>query len=528
MGRREALIVATGQYQDKGLRKLRSPAQDATALSRVLSDRRIGDFHVEQVIDETEASIRRALHRFFSDRRRDDLLLVHLSCHGIKDDEGRLYFAGTDTTRQALEVTAVSAAFLNDQMERCRARSIMLLLDCCYAGAFATGSKGDEGVHLKEKFEGHGRAILTASNAIEYSWEGDTLSGQGQPSVFTSAIIKGLQTGDADRDGDGRVSFYELHEYVTDRMLAAVPKQTPLKWELGIQGGLYVARNPRPRPALPREVLEALEHPLPGVRAGVASDLARLLVSAQPTVKRAARHALEQLLADDSHTVRQAAAQALDLRGHISPGVPVEPSDGDSQTHQEPPDEREVEREEDWEGDPEPVVGPDDDRRRPRTLAEVVAEVVSRPAVLIAVVAALLVAGVAFSLISRGVPVAREQTVVVSALQDWTDTRVDLEAGEEVTITATGTVCDDRTRPGQCYDPEGVPDTEGRHPGDPYRDMNHAALVGRIGEDGAPFEVGAAASFPAPRAGRLYLGVNDGRFDDNEGAYQAVVGVTSR
>jgi hypothetical protein len=107
MGNREALIVATGTYQDPGLRQLRSPAQDAAALSRVLGDPDVGDYRIWTVVDETEATIRRTIFQFFADRSRDDLLLLHISCHGIKDDEGRLYFAATDTTRRALEVTAV-------------------------------------------------------------------------------------------------------------------------------------------------------------------------------------------------------------------------------------------------------------------------------------------------------------------------------------------------------------------------------------------------------------------------------------
>jgi len=334
MGSREALIVATGAYQDAGLRQLRSPAHDAAVLGRVLSDPGVGDFRVRQIVDETEVSIRRAIFRFFADRSRDDVLLLHISCHGIKDDEGQLYFAATDTTRQDLQVTAVSATFLNDQMARCRARSIMLFLDCCYAGAFAKGSKGDGGVHLKEKFEGHGRAILTASNSIEYAWEGDTLSGQGQPSVFTSAIVDGLASGDADRDGDGEVSLHELHEYVTERMLAAASKQTPLKWEMGIEGTIYVAHNPRPRTALPRKVREALEHPLAGVRAGVVTEVAEFLLSSQPGVCRAARNALEQLQHhDDSFMVRQVAGQALNLHGNRSAGGPIRlPNDREEST----------------------------------------------------------------------------------------------------------------------------------------------------------------------------------------------------
>jgi fused signal recognition particle receptor len=146
-------------------------------------------------------------------------------------------------------------------MERCRARSIVLLLDCCYSGAFLSGSKGDEGVHLKEKFSGRGKAILTASNAIEYAWVGDELSGDGQPSLFTAAIVDGLRTGEADRDGDGALSIGDLYEHVCEQVADAKRGQTPLMWA-EIERNLYIARTPHPplmrNPvASPREVAEA-------------------------------------------------------------------------------------------------------------------------------------------------------------------------------------------------------------------------------------------------------------------------------
>jgi molecular chaperone DnaJ len=108
---------------------LRAPAQDAAALARVLGDAAIGNFQVEQVIDQPAHRVNRAIERFFANRSLDDLLLVHLSCHGVKNDDGWLYFAATDTEKNWLSSTAVPATFLNDQMERCRARSIVLLLD---------------------------------------------------------------------------------------------------------------------------------------------------------------------------------------------------------------------------------------------------------------------------------------------------------------------------------------------------------------------------------------------------------------
>lgn len=173
-GGRFALLIATGRYDQPGLQQLRSPARDAEGLAEVLSDQDIGAFQVRTVVDGRHHEVNRAVEEFFLDRSRDDLLLLHLSCHGVKNDSGELFFAARDTYRGLLGSTAVSAAFLQTQMRRCRARSIVLLLDCCYSGAFLAGTKGDTTVHVKDELAGHGRAVLTATNRTEYAWEGVT------------------------------------------------------------------------------------------------------------------------------------------------------------------------------------------------------------------------------------------------------------------------------------------------------------------------------------------------------------------
>ena len=316
-GTRDALIIATGKYEDPELRGLRAPAQDERALSRVLADPAIGGFHVESVVDKPARVITRAAQEFFADRGLDDLLLLHLSCHGVKDDDGRLYFAATDTEKKWLASTGVAASFMADLMERCRARSIVLLLDCCYSGAFVPGAKGDEGVHLKERFEraGEGRAVLTASNDIEYSWEGDARSGAGAPSLFTAAIVEGLETGEADRDRDGMVSIEDLNKHVYERVRAKKPGQTPKMWAWGIEHNLYLARNPRPievqAATLPSELQAEIESPLSGARAGIVEELGRLLRSTNAGLALAAKQALELLRDDDSKRVSAAAIAAL-------------------------------------------------------------------------------------------------------------------------------------------------------------------------------------------------------------------------
>jgi hypothetical protein len=258
---REALIIATGKYDSPELRLLRAPAQDADQLAPVLADSAVGDFNVRPLLlDQPSEVIRRAVERFFSKRVPDDVLLVHISCHGVKDDDGRLFFAASNTELEFLSSTTLEATFLHDQMERCRARSIVLLLDCCYSGAFFKGSKGDRSLHLKEKLAGQGHAVMTASNALEYAWEGNTRSGLGEASIFTAAIIEGLKTGKADRDQDGKVSVSDLHGYVCDRVAEGGKKQTPMLWALAVRDNLYIARNPRPsRGTAPRSILTVLK-----------------------------------------------------------------------------------------------------------------------------------------------------------------------------------------------------------------------------------------------------------------------------
>jgi hypothetical protein len=317
-GTRSALIVASDAYTDSALRRLRAPASDAQALAAVLQDPEIGGFEVRTLLNEPAHAVNLAVEEFFTDRRPDDLLLVHFSCHGIKDEGGELHFAMANTLLRRLGSTAVAAEFVNRRMSRSRSRRIVLLLDCCYAGAFERGmtARAGAGVELEAQFGGRGRAVITASSAMEYAFEGDELSdtGAAAPSVFTSALVEGLASGEADRDQDGLVGLDELYDYVYDRVRMATPHQTPGKWTFGVEGELVIARRARPvtTPSpLPREVQEAIGSPLAAVRAAAVQELARLLSGAHAGLVLAARLALEQLTHDDSRTVGAAATTVL-------------------------------------------------------------------------------------------------------------------------------------------------------------------------------------------------------------------------
>lgn len=252
-GRRLALVVAVTDYLDGSLRRLRAPAGDAAELRDLLADPEIGGFSVTSVLNERAQQMRLAIEDFLADRHPDDLLLVYLSCHGLMDARRRLYFAARDTIKNRLAASGVESHWLLDQLEECRARRQIVILDCCFSGAFAQGSKGDDDVGLGDRLagEGRGRVVLTASRGTEYSFEGEALQGEdgSRGSVFTSALIEGIRTGGADADGDGAISVDDAYSYAFEQVRQSGTQQTPQRWLYGAEGSMLLAHTPTPEDA---------------------------------------------------------------------------------------------------------------------------------------------------------------------------------------------------------------------------------------------------------------------------------------
>src|SRR5271166_1431870 len=106
-GRRLALLVATSVYSDPDLRELRAPGRDATELAGVLRDPRIGGFDVHTLVNAASGEVQEEIEDFCADRHPGDQLLIYLSCHGMLDSRGRLYYAAANTRRQRLAATAI-------------------------------------------------------------------------------------------------------------------------------------------------------------------------------------------------------------------------------------------------------------------------------------------------------------------------------------------------------------------------------------------------------------------------------------
>src|SRR5436309_1492446 len=208
-GRRRALIVANGEYDNAGLQQLGSPAADADALAGVLADRAISDFEVRVVRNETAYAVQAEI---------EDL------CEGERLAEGQ----------------------------------------------------------------------------------------PAQPSVFTSALVEGLRTGEADRDEDGWIALGELYDYLFDRVRERNPKQTPSR-DIEMQGDLYLAKSRRRRikpSPIPPDLRGAIEAENPFTRLGAVAELRRRLSSDDLPVAMGAFVALQAMASTDIEHVAAAAKAA--------------------------------------------------------------------------------------------------------------------------------------------------------------------------------------------------------------------------
>ncbi len=114
---------------------------DARAVARVLAD--LHGYEIELHLDE-QATLEnlRALFRGLPERiREDERLIVYFAGHGIAEsgdapDGGpRGYFIPQDADRDHVD-TFLPMAEVQDALDQIKCKHLLVLLDCCFAGAF--------------------------------------------------------------------------------------------------------------------------------------------------------------------------------------------------------------------------------------------------------------------------------------------------------------------------------------------------------------------------------------------------------
>ncbi|TRT62023.1 MAG: caspase [Microcystis aeruginosa Ma_QC_C_20070703_M131] len=240
-----ALLIGVSEYS-AGLRPISSAILDVEAMRRVLEHPDMGAFDQVTVLPNPDkGSMEKAVDDLFANRQKDDLVLLYFSGHGLKAQNARFFLSTRETGRDQngdfRRATALAATKLQEYITDSRSQRQIIILDCCFSGALVAGMPIKGELNIQEELGGKGRAILTSSSPIEYSFESE----DNDLSIYTKYLVEGIETGAADQDGDQLISVNELHEYASERVKEAAPAMTP-KFYLSLEGEdtIYLAKSP--------------------------------------------------------------------------------------------------------------------------------------------------------------------------------------------------------------------------------------------------------------------------------------------
>ncbi|MBB5937561.1 caspase family protein [Streptomyces zagrosensis] len=236
-----ALLIGNSAFprDPDRLRTLLGPPTDVPLLAAALTDPETGLHEADAVgtvLEQTAQHIRDELEEFFGRALPHEQLFLYYSGHGLLDLRNRLRLCARDTTVGRLQARSVDLEFINALIDGCAARSIVVILDCCFSGAAAV-----KGTDPAAQLAGHGRFVMTSSSSADTSADAERA---GAASPFTRHLVTGLRTGASGRDD--LVTAYDVFQYVHRRLLAS--GQTPhMKTEAAV-GAIPLARRPQ-RPA---------------------------------------------------------------------------------------------------------------------------------------------------------------------------------------------------------------------------------------------------------------------------------------
>jgi len=256
------LIIGISDYEEEGL-DLGCARADAEALRDVLLSVGVPKEHLLVLLDNAASliSVREGLLWLMKNAGEEDLVIFYFSGHGYQgmdlkpnDERDGLdeYFVVHDTNRSTIEATALRDDEFGQFLDGIRSKHVLVFFDSCYSGGLPRGQRGlPRGGSPKgpldffNDFDPEGKLVLAASAENQLSWE-DPKLGHG---VFTYFLIEGLK-GEADLDGDYKVTVKELSAYLKEKVPKYVEKNFGVEQEPQLIGKgtalVEIAKRNRP------------------------------------------------------------------------------------------------------------------------------------------------------------------------------------------------------------------------------------------------------------------------------------------
>ncbi|WP_131787829.1 AAA domain-containing protein [Protofrankia symbiont of Coriaria ruscifolia] len=232
MGRHALLLGTVTCHADRQLQPLPSVRSDVAQFKALLDGS--GEFDtVRDELDLPAMHLRQIVEDFYGARRNGDLALLYYSGHGVlHDDQQSLFLAAADTIAGQLHTTAFDTdGTLRHLLNSTKASQKVVLLDCCFSGAFTARHRFRGGLR-EEPRRGkreRGTFILSSSTHMKAS----KAQGSDRPSVFTEVLLDGLRGAAEGTADDGWITTNDLSRYALTEM-ARRRQHTPVESSEGV------------------------------------------------------------------------------------------------------------------------------------------------------------------------------------------------------------------------------------------------------------------------------------------------------
>jgi len=241
-----AVIIGIDKYEN--LSNLDYAVADAEAVKYMLINKfNFSENNVNLLLNEeaNKNNIEQAISDVSLQADENDRILIFFAGHGetmsLPDGGEMGYLLPIDGRQENLYASAIPMNDLKDLSNMSKSKHMLFLVDACYGGLAAVGTRGLEPAktpnYLEKITNIKSRQIITAGGSDEKVIE----KPEWGHSAYTMNLLRALKDGLADTNGDGYITAGELGLYLNEKVtIDSENQQTPQSRRLTSHEGEFI------------------------------------------------------------------------------------------------------------------------------------------------------------------------------------------------------------------------------------------------------------------------------------------------
>jgi hypothetical protein len=231
--RRWALLIPTGKHDDVALTPApRAEANAALVRDMLVKRHRVPADQATTLADESFIRLEQGIPAFLEKVPQDGQLVVYLAGQAFLDEDQVAYLAPRDFNTRRISAAGLPLTWLVEQLEACKAREKLLLLDVGPPTATADAAAQPTAAELIDRLQsGSQPRILKTFATLAGTRRGQRDRGmpEGEHGRFAWFVAQGY-SGLADKNRDNLLEVTELFEFIQEQLASAATgsdSQTP-------------------------------------------------------------------------------------------------------------------------------------------------------------------------------------------------------------------------------------------------------------------------------------------------------------